>query len=89
MAEDAPLGVEELAGNVWEWTRSKWVERYPYVPGDGREEEGGDEPRVLRGGSFLINRRFVRAANRDLIAPVDRSYNFGCRVVLSPFDFDL
>ena len=46
-------GVEDLSGNVWEWTRSHW-KNYPYKSNDGREDlaAGSDVPRVLRGGSF-------------------------------------
>ncbi|MGD2178679.1 MAG: SUMF1/EgtB/PvdO family nonheme iron enzyme, partial [Anaerolineae bacterium] len=49
----SPYGVEDLSGNVWEWTRSRY-EGYPYDPEDGREnlEGGRDAPRVLRGGAF-------------------------------------
>jgi formylglycine-generating enzyme required for sulfatase activity len=90
MATGDPLGVEELAGNVFEWTRSKYGFdfRYPYVPTDGREDESGTERRVLRGGSFSSLRRSVRAASRYHGAP-DPRYGYGCRVVLSPFAFDL
>ena len=55
-------GVEELSGNVWEWTRSLWGDdwkkpsyRYPYKPDDGREnlDAADNIHRVLRGGAFV------------------------------------
>jgi len=54
----------------------------------GDHEEHGTERRVLRGGSFSSLRRSVRAASRYHGAP-DPRYGYGCRVVLSPFAFDL
>ena len=50
---DSPYGCADMAGNVWEWTRSEF-KPYPYKVDDGRERE--NEPtivrRVLRGGSW-------------------------------------
>ena len=57
----SPYGVEEMSGNVLEWTRSLWrPERseptfsYPYKPEDGREQlqAPDDIYRVVRGGAF-------------------------------------
>jgi formylglycine-generating enzyme required for sulfatase activity len=46
----SPYGVEELVGQVWEWCNSKYA-AYPYSF-DKREDEEGDDMRVLRGGSW-------------------------------------
>ena len=57
-------GIQDLAGNVWEWTRSMYKE-YPYNSVDGREDTKGKDRRVLRGGSFgSLSLRNVRCANR-------------------------
>lgn len=78
-----PKGVYDLvdmAGNVWEWTNSKY-KGYPYAAEDGREDAAGGDGRVLRGGAFISNRNKVRCAARDFNDPVYRSYNLGFRVV--------
>jgi formylglycine-generating enzyme required for sulfatase activity len=74
-------GVEDMAGNVWEWTRSKDV-NYPYDSNDGREALSGDENRVLRGGSWNSDRWFVRVSNRSWNLPGIRADSRGFRVVL-------
>jgi formylglycine-generating enzyme required for sulfatase activity len=88
-----PYGVEELAGNVWEWTRSLWGRNwskpdfgYPYDPADGREElEAAQEVmRVLRGGSFNFDVQYVRCAVRFRGNPDFRNWDYGFRVVASP-----
>ena len=86
----AICGAADMAGNVWEWTRSLWgvdIEKpdygYPYQADDGRENP--DAPatvrRVLRGGSFDYGRHDVRCAYRYWFNPNARSYNVGFRVV--------
>jgi formylglycine-generating enzyme required for sulfatase activity len=76
--------VLDLAGNVWEWTRSLY-EGYPYDPDDGREnlEEGGS--RVVRGGAFNDAEGNVRCAYRVRGYPGFRYNDIGFRVVVSPF----
>ena len=89
----SPYGVEELSGNVWEWTRSLWGSdyqkasyRYPYVAGDGRENLAADanEWRVVRGGAYYANRTSVRCALRFWGYPGGWGDGRGFRVVVSP-----
>jgi formylglycine-generating enzyme required for sulfatase activity len=83
----SPYGVEDLCGNVWEWTRSV-LRPYPYIPADGREDlrTSNREHRVLRGGAFHDEGRDVRAASRRTVT-IDHFNGF--RVVVSPFTSDL
>jgi formylglycine-generating enzyme required for sulfatase activity len=46
----SPYRVQDLAGNLREWTASEY-RPYPYRPDDGREAAGPRAPRVVRGGS--------------------------------------
>jgi formylglycine-generating enzyme required for sulfatase activity len=86
----SPYGVEEVSGNVLEWTRSVY-EKEPYTPDPKtwatREDltAGTDHSRVLRGGSWFGSAGYVRWAGRDGSSPDLRSSSFGFRVVASPF----
>ena len=79
----SPYGVLDMAGNVWEWCQSKY-KPYPYDADDGREDLRGDYHRVLRGGSFNVDRRGVRCAFRfnPHPHPGDRFVSLGYRVVV-------
>ena len=88
----SPYGCLDMAGNVWEWTSSRWGGTdwakpgypYPYDPDDGREDLTVDDSRVLRGGSFSDNAASVRCAYRDGCDPDGRDGDRGFRVVLPP-----
>ena len=73
-------GMMDMAGNVWEWTRSLYKE-YPYDPDDGREDLDAEGRRVVRGGSFIVGRSYVRCAFRDGYLPDSRSGDKGFRLV--------
>jgi formylglycine-generating enzyme required for sulfatase activity len=77
-----PEGVFDLAGNVGDWTSTRFA-KYPYR-NDGREDPEGEELRVVRGGSVLNNEYLVRCAFRLRLIPDLRSGDQGVRVVLSP-----
>ncbi len=79
----SPLGVEQLMGDVWEWTASGW---HPY-PGfaafpyrEYSEVFFGGDYRVLRGGSFGTDPGAVRATFRNWDHPVRRQIFAGFRL---------
>ncbi len=87
---DSPYGCVDMAGNVWEWTRSLWGSadfytpdyRYPYNPADGRENMTAPDTvyRVLRGGSFNDLFVLARCAFRWRRFPHKTLFNIGFRV---------
>ncbi len=80
---DSPYGAADMAGNVWEWCHSLY-KPYPYQASDGRENEAGDNSRVLRGGAFDSSQIGARCAFRYVVPPGNRFGDFGFRVVVSP-----
>ena len=68
--------ISDLAGNVWEWCRSKYDHPKNVEP-------GGDGARVLRGGSWFVNQGLARSESRNDNQPRFRDYDFGFRVVVS------
>jgi formylglycine-generating enzyme required for sulfatase activity len=79
---DSAYECVDMAGNVWEWTRSVY-EGYPYDPEDGREDQGAEGPRVLRGGAFLSDQGLVRCASRLRNAPDYGHGDLGFRVCVA------
>ena len=92
----SPYGCLDMTGNVWEWTSSLWGRwaghkailefGYPYDPTDGREniEASKDFFRVLRGGSFIVNRDDAHCACRYGFNPSGKYRTSGFRVVVAP-----
>ena len=59
-----PDGIYDLAGNVWEWTATRYA-KYPYRPEANLEDPDATGLRIARGGSWAANRKMVRCACRD------------------------
>jgi formylglycine-generating enzyme required for sulfatase activity len=84
---ESPYGCLDMSGNVLEWTRTIWNDKfgYPYKLDDGREDlQQKDALRVLRGGSYFNRAVRARCAFRGRYDPVIRSGFGGFRVVVSP-----
>ncbi|MES2126268.1 MAG: SUMF1/EgtB/PvdO family nonheme iron enzyme [Pseudomonadota bacterium] len=62
-----PWGLYDMHGNVWEWVQDVVHDTYEGAPISGRPwEEGGDQGRrILRGGSWMYNPRYLRSALRN------------------------
>ena len=84
---DSPYGLQDMAGNVWEWVND-WYDSSYYAnsPSENPKGPSSEQPyRVLRGGSWYYVVGNVRSANRDRFSPDFRDYVNGFRCSLSTF----
>jgi formylglycine-generating enzyme required for sulfatase activity len=76
---DSPWGVEDMAGNVWEWTCST-LRSYPYEADDGRENLQSPDVCVIRGGAWYYSHKFARCSAREGVLPGYTSPSLGFRL---------
>ncbi|MFB7285618.1 ergothioneine biosynthesis protein EgtB [Actinacidiphila glaucinigra] len=78
----SPLGVRQLVGDVWEWTASDFLPYPGFAPFPYKEYSEvffGPDHKVLRGGSFAVDRVACRGTFRNWDYPVRRQIFSGFR----------
>ncbi|MEA5554527.1 bifunctional serine/threonine-protein kinase/formylglycine-generating enzyme family protein [Anabaena cylindrica UHCC 0172] len=77
------FGLYDMHGLVWEWCEDTWHENYNEAPTDGSAWVGGDDYRLLRGGSWTSNPGYCRSANRFRLMSGSKYNSLSFRVVVS------
>lgn len=88
-AGDSWVGAADMAGNVWEWVADWYGSHYYQTITAPVENPIGPESskwKVLRGGSWRSNQRYMRAANRINGLPDARANDVGFRCVMAVND---
>ena len=80
---ECAFGLSDMAGNVWEWTRSP-NQPYPYDPSDDRTGLDQDALWVMRGGGFADGPQLIRTTTRGAAEPGARRPFIGFRVAIVP-----
>jgi formylglycine-generating enzyme len=76
------FGLNDMLGNVFQWTEDCWHEDYKGAPIDGSARTDGDcSEHELRGGSWFTTPAFVRASYRNHFATNYRTSSVGIRLV--------
>jgi serine/threonine-protein kinase len=71
----SPFGVFDMSGNVWEWT----ADDYQPYPGGQALDEIPKDAKVIRGGSYQIDKLHVTTTARYLEKPSTHSATIGFR----------
>jgi len=72
----------DMLGNVKEWTSTEY-RPYPYNAKDGREDPNSSGPRVMRGGSWGVESKYLRSATRVRELPQFTREDVGFRCACS------
>jgi formylglycine-generating enzyme required for sulfatase activity len=82
-AGNSPLGVEDLAGNVWEWV-SDWYAPEYYSQSPERNPSGPEEGvyKTMRGGSWASPAVELRTTARKQYAPQESRFDTGFRCAM-------
>jgi sulfatase modifying factor 1 len=76
------FGLNDMLGNVFQWTQDCWHEDYTGAPVDGSARTDGNcAERELRGGSWFSTPAYVRADYRNHFATDYRTSSVGIRLV--------
>jgi formylglycine-generating enzyme required for sulfatase activity len=75
-------GLHDMNGNVWQWCQDWFAQQY-YAASPAQDPQGPDHGsyRVDRGGSWFVNARLIRSADRFHDTPSLRYSRLGFRLV--------
>jgi formylglycine-generating enzyme len=77
-----PFGLNDMLGNVLQWTEDCWRGDYIHAPSNGSARTDGDcTQHELRGGSWFSAPKFVTASYRNHFAAGRRTSSVGFRLV--------
>ena len=75
-------GLNDMHGNVWEWTQDCWHDNYDNAPDNGSAwNQGKCRKKVLRGGSWTNEKENLRTSTRFRGFSIKRDQDIGFRIV--------